>query len=210
MEKPDSLIFDMDGTLWDPMELYVRSWNQGLKEAGISKVMTKEDLKPLMGVEGRKVLNLVLPGYRPELQDKVYERVNFYRRSFIAAGQGEIFEGVPEGLEKLSQKYKLFILSNCPAGIIQVFMKRAGITEWITDELAYGVNNMPKHHNMKLLSEKHHLISPVYIGDTDGDREQSEMAGLPFVFLSCGFGVTDRYSLKFDSFKSLTSYFLNL
>ena len=69
---------------------------------------------------------------------------------------------------------------------------------------------MPKHHNIKLLVDTHQLKNPVYIGDTAGDGEQSRQAGVPFIFVSYGFGTTDDYDLKFDDFKSLTDYFMSL
>jgi phosphoglycolate phosphatase len=121
-----------------------------------------------------------------------------------------LYDGVLEGLQQLAEKYKVFILSNCAKGIIRVFIDWAGIDEHITDEMAHGVNFMPKNHNIKLLAEKHSLVNPVYIGDTHGDGQESRQAGVPFVFVSYGFGDTDDYDLKFDDFKSLTDYFMGL
>jgi phosphoglycolate phosphatase len=69
---------------------------------------------------------------------------------------------------------------------------------------------MPKHHNIKLLIDKHNLQSPVYIGDTHGDSIETRKAGLPFVLLTYGFGTSDDYDLKFDNFESLTNHFINL
>jgi phosphoglycolate phosphatase len=69
---------------------------------------------------------------------------------------------------------------------------------------------MPKNHNIKLLMDKHGLKTPVYVGDTEGDGQQSRLAGIPFVFVSYGFGQTDDYDLKFDDFNSLVNYFVNL
>ncbi len=210
MKKPDSIIFDMDGTLWNPMDLYTEAWNAGLKEAGVQKTLTKDDLKPLMGVEGKKVLNIILPEYSEQEQKEIYEKVNQLRSRLITEGKGYIFEGVPEGLKQLSEKYKLFIVSNCPEGLIVLFMNRAGISPYITDEMAYGVNHQPKYHNIGLLTKKHNLQQPVYAGDTDIDRGQSEKAGIPFVFLTYGFGDTEKYDLKFDDFESLTKHFMDL
>lgn len=210
MKKPDSIIFDMDGTLWDPMELYTEAWNKGLKAAGIEKTLKTDELKPLMGVEGKKVLSTLLPGYTEEQHKEVYESVNIQRRELIKEKKGTIFEGMKEGLKQLSEKYKLFIVSNCPEGLILLFMERAGISSYITDEMAYGVNYMPKYHNINLLVEKYNLQQPVYVGDTDIDREQSEKAGLPFIFFSFGFGQAERYELKFDDFQSFTRYFMSL
>lgn len=210
MNKPDSIIFDMDGTLWDPMDVYVTAWNTGLKEAGVDKEMTPEEIKPLMGMEGKKVLALVLPEYPEERRMEIYAKINHQRGALMSSTLGKLFPGMVNGLDALSKHYKLFILSNCPLGIVEKFIKRAGIEEYITDYIEYGMNFMPKHHNMALLKEKYQLESPVYVGDTDGDREQSDIAGLPFVFLTCGYGKTDKYAVKFDSFSELTYYFEKL
>ncbi len=152
----------------------------------------------------------ILPEFDEETRTKVYDAVNGLRRELIPKLGGTLYDGVIDGLKQLSKKYNLFILSNCGEGIIQVFIDWAEIGDLITDELAYGVNRMPKHHNMQLLTDTHQLKAPVYIGDTSVDGEQSRKAGIPFVFVSYGFGKTDDYDLKFDDFKSLTAYFMSL
>jgi phosphoglycolate phosphatase len=123
---------------------------------------------------------------------------------------GLMYDGVREGLIKLSAKYSLFIVSNCPENLIVEFLKWADLEEYVTDEMAHGVNSMPKHHNIKLLVDKHNLKSPVYIGDTLGDGLETRKAGLPFVLLTYGFGTTDDYDLKFDDFIAFTDYYMNL
>lgn len=207
MQNPDSIIFDMDGTLWDPTELYLQAWNQGLKESDIDKTLTAEDLKPLMGVNGKRVLEVLLPQQSEEKRQQTAEAVNHQRRELIKQGGGTLYPGVKEGIKELAKKYKLFIVSNCPKGIIELFMKRAGIENYITDQMAYGFNLMPKNHNIKLLISKHNLMKPVYVGDTDIDREESEAAGIPFVFVSYGFGDALRYDLNFSTFEDLTNHF---
>ena len=89
------------------------------------------------------------------------------------------------------------------------FMHHTKTTLLFIDYMEHWMILMPKHHNLRLLMEKYGLNAPVYIGDTDSDSDQSMMAGVPFVYVSYGFGVTDKYSLKFDSFTALTAYFLN-
>lgn len=86
-------------------------------------------------------------------------------------------------------------------------MNRAGITEYITDEMAYGFNMKPKNHNIKLLMNQHNLQRPIYVGDTDIDRVESEMAGIPFVYVSYGFAVAERYDLSFEHFEDLVKHF---
>ena len=210
MQKPDSLIFDMDGTLWDAVDTYAESWNLIFKELGIDRTIKREQLAKMVGWEGKKVISTLMPDFDDEKRQEIYNLVNEKRRGMIPEYGGILYDGVKEGLQQLAAKYPLFILSNCAKGIIRLFIDWAGIDEHITDELAYGINFMPKQHNIKLLMEKHQLKNPVYIGDTAGDGEESRKAGIPFVFMTYGFGETEDYDLKFDDFESFTAYFMGL
>ncbi|MBC7745471.1 MAG: HAD family hydrolase [Flavobacterium sp.] len=210
MTKPDSLIFDMDGTLWDAVEMYVASWNAGYAKEKVNKVVTTDDLGFMMGWEKRKVLERMLPEFSIEEQEKIFETINSSRAEMLSQMGGKLYNGVVDGLIKLSKEYKLFIVSNCPENLITEFMDWAGITHLITDEMAHGVNSKPKHYNIKLLIEKYNLKSPIYIGDTQTDSEESRKAELPFVFVNYGFGSTEDYDLKFDDFKGFAEYFLRL
>nr|WP_067056259.1 HAD family hydrolase [Mucilaginibacter sp. L294] len=210
MQKPDSLIFDMDGTLWDAVDTYAHSWNVVFNDLGIDKTITRDVLAGMVGMEGKKVIEILMPEFDHDKRVEIYGLVNGRRHNLISEKGGILYDGVKDGLKLLAEKYPLFILSNCAKGIIRQFIDWAGIDDLIKDELAHGVNFMPKNHNIKLLMDKHGLKTPVYVGDTEGDGQQSRLAGIPFVFVSYGFGQTDDYDLKFDDFNSLVNYFVNL
>ncbi|MFI5161275.1 MAG: HAD family hydrolase [Sphingobacteriales bacterium] len=210
MKKPDSIIFDMDGTLWDAVDTYAGSWNIVFKEFNIDRTVPRDELAKMVGWEGKKVLEAIMPEYEDEKRQAIYARVNEVRRELLPKNGGMLYEGVKDGLEQLAGKYQLYIVSNCAVGIIRLFMDWAGINEHIIDEIAYGTNYMPKNHNIKVLIGRHNLQAPVYVGDTDGDAEQSRLAGIPFVFVSYGFGETDNHDLRFDSFIDFTKFFMNL
>lgn len=210
MQKPDSLIFDMDGTLWDAVDTYASSWNLTFEKLAIKRTIGREQLMGLMGMEGKKLTKVLMPDLDEDKAMGIYMDVNETRRQIIPTSGGNVYPGVTAGIKQLSTKYKLFVLSNCAVGIIPLFINWAGIDDDITDSIAYGYNSMPKHHNMRLLIDKHHLQSPVYIGDTQGDAEETRMAGIPFIFVSYGFGSTNDYALKFDDFESLTAYYMGL
>jgi phosphoglycolate phosphatase len=208
MNKPDSIIFDMDGTLWDAVDTYVASWNEGFRLENMDRRISRKDIDYMMGWEKRKVLSQMLPEYDEETQEKAYETINRVRGELVSKLGGTLYPGVKEGLSKLSKKYKLFIVSNCPKNLIVLFMKWADITHLIKDEMAFGINSMPKHHNIKLIIEKHNLRNPIYVGDTETDSIESRKAGLPFVFIAGGFGNTIDYDLRFDNFFDFTDYFM--
>ncbi|SDF88098.1 HAD family hydrolase [Mucilaginibacter sp. P25] len=210
MQKPDSLIFDMDGTLWDAVDTYAESWNLIFQKLDIQRTIKRDELLHVIGMDGKKLTRVMLPEFDEEKGMEIYNAVNQVRREILPTSGGIMYGGVTEGLKQLASKYKLFVLSNCAVGIIPLFLTWAGINEVITDSMAYGTNQMPKNHNMHLLMNKHNLQNPIYIGDTNGDAEQTRLAGIPFVFVSYGFGNTDDYDNKFDDFESLTQYYLSL
>lgn len=208
--KPDSLIFDMDGTLWDAADTYAHCWNIAFKSLGIEKEFKGEELLKYMGIEAKKIFTLIFPDLTDEQIDELYAKVVVTVDEHLPVMGGKLYSGVLEGLHALAKKYKLFMLSNCQKGSIGDFLTFTNTRELFIDYIEFGANFQPKHINMQSLKDKYNLTSPVYVGDTDSDRVQSDMANVPFVFAAYGFGSTDHYALKFDSFEDLTNHYLNL
>lgn len=206
--KPDAIFFDMDGTLWDGVDAYVQGFNDFFEAHEIKRMITRNDLCGYMGMEEEQFLNVMLPEFSLRERKIVYKEITALQCRRIDTDGGILYEGVKGGLTRLAEKYKLFIVSNCPEFMIQHFMSWAGITVLITDSMAHGMNYKPKHENIKYLIDKYHLQSPIYFGDTDSDRKQCDVLKIPFGFVSYGFGVSTSYSVKFDSFKQLETYFL--
>ena len=48
-----------------------------------------------------------------------------------------------------------------------------------------------KAANIRSIAKKYQLKAPVYVGDTFGDYQACQEAGVPFVFASYGFGQVD-------------------
>ena len=208
--KPDSLIFDMDGTLWDAVGMYQEIWNRALRAQNIQRTVSREDLMRYMG----KSIFLIVDGLFPELSKEEAEaflqEIQRQNIAIVPEMKADIYPGVQEGLARLKEKYPLFLLSNCEKDGLVNFMNYSKTHELIVDYMEHGQNLMPKCHNIQLLAQKHGLKSPMYVGDTDSDSKEAQTAGVPFVFVTYGFGKTDNYQLKFDSFPELVDYFMNL
>ena len=66
---PDSLIFDMDGTLWDALDTYIRVWNAYLEKNALDIAISRSEMKSWMGLEevsswSEYSLNCLLPKER--------------------------------------------------------------------------------------------------------------------------------------------------
>lgn len=204
----DALIFDMDGTLWDGVETYAQGFNDFFKSKKINRKLTNDDIKGYMGLEEDKFLEATIPEFSYNGRKDADKQIIDFQYKRIELEGGILYDGVKQGLSKLSEKYKLFIVSNCPEFTIVYFIKWAKIENIITDSLAHGKNYKPKHQNIQFLMEKYRLKNSYYVGDTDSDSKQSNLVPLPFAFVDYGFGTTKNYSLKFSSFTQLTDYFL--
>lgn len=205
----DSIIFDMDGTLWDAVSTYSKAWEEYFKREGTAQKVNPEMLRSLMGVEEKIVLGKILPHLEEQERIWVYrEKVIPLIYQWVEAEGGQLYEGVVPGLESLSKRYKLFIVSNCPGKLIHYFMNWSDLHPWITGSMAYGQNFCSKSNNILLIKEKYGLKNPIYVGDTDSDRLHSEKVPLPFFYMDYGFGKCERYQMKFSRFDDFTEFML--
>ena len=207
-KNPDSLIFDLDGTLWDAVQTYSDAWNLYFKRNDLELETSKKELNGLMGMEEAGFLEVMLPDFSPGERKEHYEKIVDIQYELIDRQGGHIYEGVLEGLELLSRRFALFIVSNCPERTIDHFLRFAGIEALIKDSLAHGQNHRPKHENIRELIRRHNLRKALYIGDTEGDRIQSEKASVPFVFVEYGFGEASACYQSFDTFSSFANHYL--
>lgn len=204
----DSLIFDMDGTLWDSTDSYVKCWNHALKKLGYSDIITRPILESVMGLDEKKLLAVIFPHYNTAQQTEIINEIKIAQDELLEQLGGTLYEGVREGLAALKPNYRIFILSNCFSNTVYQFLRFTGLGQYIEGHICYGENPVPKADNMDFLKKNYNLQNPIYIGDTNGDRTQAEQANIPFVYMTYGFDKVDTYFQAFDTFGDLTTWLL--
>ena len=78
-------------------------------------------------------------------------------------------------------------------------------SKYFTDIECYGNTDLSKGENNKLVIERNNLKNAVYVGDTQGDADSAEFAGIPFVFASYGFGSVKKYDYIINKFSDILS-----
>lgn len=205
----DGIIFDLDGTLWDSTQACAESWVETMHRLGYTDfAATGEQAKKLFGLPIREIGKAVLPpGLREEEFSRILKRCFLEENDYLKTHHGIPFDGVPETLAALSEKYPLFIVSNCQLGYIDVFFETTGLGKYFTDTENPGRTGLSKAENIKLVMERNHLKCPVYVGDTVGDRRSAREAGMPFVYAAYGFGDVEDYDFRIESFRELAALF---
>ena len=193
IQNMDSMIFDVDGTLWDATEIVAAAWTQTARQGYDPQMtITAQRLRGLFGKLLPDIAADLLPDEPPERQLALIEICcGEEHRALLDAPHPPIYPGLEDTLQVLSKKYRLFIVSNCQAGYIEVFLKCTGLARYFQGHLCPGDTGRPKGDNISEIIRQHHLLSPVYIGDTDGDHQAARQAGIPFVYASYGYGQTD-------------------
>ena len=203
--KTESLIFDIDGTLWDSRALVAEGYNIQLKAENLPHLcVTAEDLKPLFGKVMTEIADVILATIPRERRYDLMVRCMDTENRYLEENPCHIgYPGVKETIEALSKNYRLFIVSNSQCGYPELCMEKLGLTPYIEGHLCFGDTGTSKGKTIRTLMQKHNITSCVYIGDTQGDYEATVEAEVPFIWCTYGFGTPDGYAQKIDRFEDL-------
>lgn len=201
----ESLIFDIDGTLWDSRALVAEGYNIQLNKEGLSRYcITAETLKPLFGRVMTEIADVLFADFPEKERYALMTRCMETENRHLHENPCHIgYPGVRETMEALAKTHRLFIVSNSQQGYPELCISKLGLTGCITGHLCFGDTGTSKGKTIRTLMEKYNITSCAYIGDTQGDYEATVEAGVPFLWASYGFGTPAGYAGKIDSFEEL-------
>ena len=201
----ESLIFDIDGTLWDSRALVAEGYNIQLKKEGLDHLcVTAEDLKPLFGKVMTEIADVILASIDPKDRYDLMERCMDTENRYLFENECRIgYPGILETVAELSKKYRLFIVSNSQCGYPELCISKLGLSPYIEGHMCFGDTGTSKGKTIRTLMEKHNIQNCAYVGDTQGDYEATVEAGVPFIWATYGFGTPDDYVAKVDTFEEL-------
>lgn len=189
----DSIIFDVDGTLWDSTHVIANAWDQLVKDQYDSSMdITSEILKSHFGKTLPNIAKALFPKFSEEKQLEFIQICCEAEHRALSKTPPCVYEGLEVTLEHLSKKYPLYIVSNCQAGYIEVFLRATKLGKYFKDHLCPGDTGLEKADNIKEIMKRNQLYDPVYIGDTLGDWKAAKEANIPFIFASYGFGQVEK------------------
>ena len=204
----DCIILDMNGTLWDTTLIVTHAWSDVLKDrTDIAWRPSPDNLKKLFGRPLTEIAALAFPELSTAEQTKLIDQLCEAEQATLRKTPGIPFENMVETVAKLSERYKVCIVSNCEAGYIELMMSSFGLEKYITDFECPGYTGLSKGENIKLVMERNNFHSGVYVGDTIGDAKAAAFAGIPFVYCEYGFGEVEIYDYSIKRFPEILDLF---
>lgn len=203
----ESIIFDVDGTLWDSRALLAEAYNAQLAAEGITGLhVTAEILKPLFGKPMNELADGLFGGVvdapeRYALMDRCILRMDQHMEDHAGVHMG--YPELRATMEQLKKSHRLFIVSNGQKGYPQMAANKLGLADLMDGYLSWGDTGKSKGQTILQLMATHNIESAVYIGDTQGDLEACEEAGIDFIWAAYGFGAPAHWVAKADSPQAL-------
>ena len=201
----ESLIFDIDGTLWDSRALVAEGYNIQLKEEGLEHLFVDaERLRSLFGKVMTEIADILFVSIPESQRYALMERCMDTENKYLYENECKIgYPKVKETMAELAKKCRLFIVSNSQCGYPELCIDKMGLTPYIQGHLCFGDTGTSKGKTIRTLMAKHGIENCIYIGDTQGDYEATVEADVPFIWATYGFGTPDGYVAKIDSFSDL-------
>lgn len=195
IENADSIIFDLDGTLWDATSVTAEAWVEVLArhpDVKCDVYLDCESIRRYMGLTNEELARIFFPSMPfDEAFSLMTESCEIENTRLPVCG-GILYDGAEETLNKLHDTGKgLFIVSNCQDGYIEAFLHAHKFETLFCDIECSGRTGLCKTDNVRLIMKRNGLTSPVLVGDTVSDGTAARNAGIPFIYAKYGFG--ERY-----------------
>jgi HAD superfamily hydrolase (TIGR01549 family) len=185
-----AVIFDIDGTLIDSVDLHARAWQETLRRYGCEVAF--EDVRNQIGKGGDQLMPVFLPARQVEQQGKEIEqqRGELFKREYLP--QVKRFPCVPELFARLQGDGKKIALASSAKGDELATYKRiAEIERFIEAETSSEDADRSKPEPDIFLAAMSRLgsIDPdeiIVVGDSPYDAEAGRKAGLRPIGVLCG------------------------
>jgi HAD superfamily hydrolase (TIGR01509 family) len=184
-----AVIFDVDGTLIDSVDLHARAWQEIFLKYGVTTDF--QAVRAQIGKGGDKLMKVFLPEEQIARQGEEIEaeRAKLFKRKYLS--QVRPFPGLQGLFERLGRDgIKIALASSAKEDELQVYKKITGIGPFLAKATSSDdVSNSKPDPDIFLSAQKKLGIDPrniIAIGDTEFDVQSAGKAGMATIGLLCG------------------------
>lgn len=176
--KPEAMIFDMDGTLFQTESLLIPAYHATFDEMHREGTFTDEtpDENIIIGCLGMllpEIWRRVLPDANEQVRQRADELFVRYELEYLEKGYGELYPEVAEILNRLQASgIRLFVASNGLEGYVRGVARMKGITPLFEELYSAGEHQTSSKVDLvRLLLERHNVRDAWMVGDRSSDVE---------------------------------------
>lgn len=189
MKTPTAIIFDFDYTLVDPSQGIVECVNYGFQEMGLDRA-APDEIHAAVESSLRDAFRS-LSGSEHSHRYEEFFALFVQRADRVMVDRTQPFPGVLDAIESLARdEYALGIVSSKYRPHIEPVLVRENIQQRFSVVVGGDDVAQPKPHPEGILHALDALgttaSSALYVGDTVGDAEAAQRAGVPFVAVLSG------------------------
>ncbi|MFD4706020.1 HAD hydrolase-like protein [Gottfriedia sp. NPDC058432] len=214
-----SLIFDMDGTLFQTDKILelslddtfnnLRSLNLWDKETPIDKY------REIMGVPLPKVWEALLPNHSKEVREQTDAFFLTRLIENIRNGNGALYPNVIEVFDYLkTNKYSIYIASNGLIEYLDSIVKYYNLDNWVSETFSIQqIETLDKGDLVKTIISKYDIKAGAVIGDRLSDINAAKDNGLIAIGCKFDFSVEDELEhadIVIDDFIQLKKIFTEM
>ena len=194
MNKPEAVIFDLDGTLLDTLEDLTDSCNKTLSELNMP-LHTIDEVRTFVGNGLGVLMELAVPGGKEN--PRYEEALSLMHKNYASNSQNKTkpYDGVLDLIAHLNKKgIKTGIVSNKPDDQVKVladlyFKGHIDPSCAVGEKESAGIKRKPAPDSVyevirQLGADKEHSV---YVGDSDVDLATARNAGIPCISVCWGF-----------------------
>ena len=202
-----SIIFDLDGTLWDTTVQVNEVWNKIAKKYNLE--ISSEQIKDTMGMTKEEIIEFIFED-NMELGNEFISECQKAENKYLRENGGTIYTNTLKTLKELRQLgVNLYIVSNCQDGYIQSFLEYYNLDNTFVDYECSGRTGKNKEENIRMIIKRNNMIDAIYVGDTEKDYISATNNKIKFVWTKYGFGKCDDKVKKVDDIYELIEIIKN-
>lgn len=208
--RKKSIIFDIDGTLWNTTEVVATAWNKALRKVDLpelrSLTVTAQMLQKEFGKPMDVIADHLFGAIDPDAKAAMLELCCEYEHEELENCEEDLtYPGVRETIQELSKENDLYIVSNCQDGYIEQVIRKNQLEPYIKDYECFGRTGLQKDGNIRLVLERNQISEEdaFYVGDIMGDYIATKKAGLAFIHAAYGFGQVEEAEYVIHSMPEL-------
>ena len=180
----EAILFDMDGTLVDTVDIHVEAWAKAMRDLG--RPVSSEEIKQYKSSVGKTLKDILADIYGREEAERIYPDVRRLKNMYFISMIGKVKPIIlPEVLRELSRRYYIGVVSSSTREAVKAIMEKLGYAPYRSviisgEDISRG---KPDPEGILKALDTLDVEKALYVGDTKYDEEAARRAGVDYMYV---------------------------